>query len=416
MKISITTKIKQATKHYLSQKMLTSITILSLPVLELKNWLLKQAEQNPLIIIKEKTNKLSSVASLDYLPTHSSLYDSLIFQAHLEIHCPEKLKIAKYIIGSLDSHGFFTQEKAALAQEAGYPLKEIAEVLTIIQTFDPPGIAAENVQHSLLLQLERNNKQKSLAYKVFREYFKDLLNNKISDISRKLNIPIASLYNEIKQVLKKLTTNPASQFQPSLVMPIIPDIIAKHEQNKWIITTNEEDLPLLQLQKVDNMNEVCCKSFLTSGKKLFLLLNKRKEFLIKLTVFIIQKHKGYLLHQTNMLPLTYKEAAIELNVNISTIARAVSGKYIDSPLGILPMKHFFPRSTTDKNISNKTALDLLKSLINEENKKRPLSDKRLSEKMQEQGIPCSRRIVTKYRKKLNIPSSKHRIIFDYFHD
>ena len=240
------------------------------------------------------------------------------------------------------------------------------------------------------------------------------MQNKFYLLSKKLNISSQEIKKLIYKEIKTLNFIPSSKYNYTPSLPLIIDITIKYENARWIITINEDELPLFIIK--ENYFSFS-KEILSSEDKKFIRLNilqgkwilkslaRRKKILIQIASFLVKKQRNYLLGLGNLTPLSYNDLAKELNLHVSTISRAANNKYVDCPLGILPLKAFFSSSLEIPN-----AVNLLKKLIQEEDKKNPLSDEKLSQKISFIGVPCARRTITKYRKKLKIPSIRHRKI------
>jgi RNA polymerase sigma-54 factor len=456
---SIKAKQTMQNKLVLSLHMKKALEILTLPILELRTKVLQEIDQNPLL---EKTEDIETreyekepeetvteidfskdsyeisgsffdyfskhydtnssnknISTLDNSSKKISLLEHLNFQSTITFTSEEDLKIATYLIGNLNSKGFLGISIDEIAQDLCVLKQQVINVLEIVQSFDPPGIAAKNLQDSLMIQLKAQKKQNSMCYKVLKDFFPELIHNKISFISKKLKIPENIIQKEIKKEFNKLIWFPASIFSQEKIQTLIPDITIELIDNKWTVLINEKEIPRFIINEkykayqnnpsLKKEEKTFIKNNVFQGKWLLNSLKTRQEIMRNIALFIIQKQKRYLTGEKNLIPLNYKDTATALNVNISTISRAVANKYIKSPIGITPLKSFFSISCNhQKDISNKTALELLKNLIHEEDKKKPLSDKRLTEQLAGLGISCARRTITKYRKKLKIESATKR--------
>jgi RNA polymerase sigma-54 factor len=456
-------KIRILNKFMQSQHMKSVFYALTLPVLELKQWIEKEIEENPLVekedllpIGKEKcfseksenidlsdnpienipwsssnlherrraiTKEENEHPIFDNLPKKESLFDHLLFQASIVFKSKTDIKIAEQIIGSLNSKGFLDISLQEIADYLKIEVTKIEKTLEIVQSFHPPGIAARNLEESFLIQLKHQNKEDSVAYRIVKFHYNDFIHNKFAALSKKLNLSLESLQKIINKDLKKLVIIPSLKFSDELSQPIIPDVIIKHEQNRWIISINDQDIPKICIQNkydsilhsLDKNERQYLQKYMLQGKWLIRAINSRNTTLTKVVYSIVKIQRHYLLGISPLIPMNYKDLSAELKLHISTISRAVSNKYVACPIGLVALRSFFSsspsKSTSNKNTSTDTALKLLKNLIIDEDRKHPLSDAKLAKKIDELGIFLARRTVAKYRKKLKIASAKQRKLF-----
>ena len=414
--------------------------VLQLPQLELAEWLCLQIEQNPLLEYKESRGEASPVLEekeldfskqdfevLDYLDDTfknavfpddqekenlqeetlsypMSLFDHLRVQAK-EVFSSQQLEKAETIIGSLDHRGFLGET----------PVDE--EILKIIQTFDPPGIAARDLKESLLIQLDSKGKKDSLLYTIISAHFQDLLQNRFPDIEKRVKIPAHSLKKKIKKELFALDFQPGARFITPQVPSIVPDIFIYKVGGNWEIDINDSYLPPInildpEIENLSSSDKSYVRTHLTKGNWLLHIIDRRHAILKRIALYLLKYQEDFFNGDlAQLIPLNMQEAAKELGVNASTIARATSHKYLSAPHGIFSLRNFFSHAlkTYDgKTISHHTVKHLLLDLIAKENKKAPLSDDRIMAILCAKGINCARRTITKYRKSLHIPSSQQR--------
>jgi len=396
-----------------------ALTLLQMPTLELSSWLEEKIDQNPLMQRKEHSFKNRTASQPTFfqelqVPYTISLFEHLMNQARLVFSLPQDLQIAEWIIGNLDHRGFFIEPLHLLPPHLD-PSK-VPSILIEIQQFSPCGIGATSLQESLLLQLRSQGKENSLGYHLVLHHMEQLLQGLFQSIKQQCKLEEEELQTAIRQDIAPLDPFPGSRFQKNDLPPLVPDLFIRENQGTWHIKVNEQDLPRYRInspiQALLSVEEKCFfKRYLAEATWIQTALAKRKQTLYQIAKYVTKKQKNYLLKKESALsPLSFKEVAEELQLHESTITRAVFEKYIDCPLGIIPLKGLFSHALSD-HVSSDQAQKLLKKLIEMEDKKAPLSDQALWQQMQQLGVSCARRTITKYRKILRIPSGRCRKVF-----
>lgn len=360
--------LKPSLKQKLSPILKETLHILQMPFSELQNYLVNLSDQNPCI-------KVKSIVEQREVVQQDSLFEHLMKQARIELSSSEELKIAENIIGNLNESGFYP-----------YPLQSELEkrILKIIQTFDPPGIAFPSLKEWLLAQLKENEP----SYLLIKKHFDLLLKGKGAFLKRKFPDAFKKLFH--------LNFQPNIKFQRTQNYPIIPDITIQEEGDKYNIRVKSEELLITPLPY-----------FIKEARQIKFACENRKKLLKKITILLLKRGA----FSKQMAPVTIKEMAEELNISYSTAARAVSDKYVECPIGIVPLRSFFSsaiKTASGEEMSKKKVCCLLKELIKKETK--PLSDLNLVRELEKKGIFCKRRTITKYRKKLSILASHKRFL------
>ena len=353
--------------------------------------------------------------------SQETFFERMMRQAHEAFEDPKHLSAAEVIIGSLNEGGFLTVSLEELALLQGCSVDTIEYVLGIIQGFDPVGVGARNLRESLLIQLKNQKKEVSLAYAIVEKHFDDLLHNRILVIKKHLHCTSEQIGEAVDQDIAKLDLNPGMQLGNQVVSFIVPDVLLRQEEDTLIVSINDDSMPKLRLNKrymhmLDDPDlpletKDFIKQKIVSAKWLLRNVMHRNDTLEKISQSLAKWQREFFLNPDGKLvPLTMKVLAEELEVHESTIARAVAGKYIDTPRGLLPLRSFFTSSLSSAGgeISSKTAKDLLEDMVAEEDKKHPFSDEALSAMIKDKGIQCARRTVAKYRLLLKIGSAQQR--------
>ncbi|NGX50534.1 MAG: RNA polymerase sigma-54 factor [Chlamydiae bacterium] len=400
----------------MNMAMRQALDVLQMPVDELSDWLEREIEQNPLLeITSPGLRDLSHLERATAETPHHYLSGEI--RAHFDL-CEER-EIAEYIAGSLDEKGFLSLSIKEIGAALEVEEARVAEVLYRFQRMEPAGLGAEGVQGALLVQLEMKGLKGSVIYGVVEHYYSDLLRNRLKKITKVFRLSGQELRDLVHSKLRPLNPFPGHLFLHSHNPPITPDITIEKVGASWRVETSEGSLPTFQvhasyLEMVENkrLNREELDYFrrhIAVDRWLHRILSRRKETLEKITLYILKKQADFLEGETQTpLPMTMSEIAASLGKSESTITRAIANKYVASPLGLLKLRSFFTQAlhTDEGAISNKRAKDLLRKLIDQEEK--PLSDETLSQLLKEQGIPCARRTVAKYRKQLKILSSSER--------
>lgn len=440
---------KQNQHLLLSLAMQQAFHVLQMPVLELSEWLRLEIEHNPLLeldLTQEKNKE-----SLDTLTDHStersehldrateefekkrkayheslltycpSLFEHLMNQVRLAFYTAEELSCAELIIGHLDSHGFLTTPLEEIVQ--GKDPLYLEKILSTIQTFDPPGIAACDVKNSLLLQLKLKHKQHTLAYRIIESHFEHFLNNRIPQIAKSLHVSYEQIKHAIDTDLLPLDIHPGMRFCQSYSSPVIPDIILNYTEEEWNIQINHTYLPhfriadcyqhTLKEEQLQKEERLFVQRHLSNGKWLKKIVYRRQDTLRCIATYLIKTQNRFLRGEEKTLqPITLQEMAEALSMHESTITRAVANKHIACPQGLFLLRSFFTHGITCQNgqkVSNHTLRQLLCQMIDKEDKQEPLSDDAIASQFKKMGIPCARRTVAKYRDHLRIaPSARRR--------
>ncbi len=362
---------------------------------------------------------ISHSSSLPFdLPAGYSLIDHLSAQAREAFLEKEDLVIAEALFRNLDEKGFLSIALHDLRQSLNVSSHKLQRVLSIVQTFDPAGIAAQSIKECLLLQLKAKNKRDSLAYHIVDKSYEDLLQSRFEILQKKYKITRQTLKKDVIEELKSLSLRPTRTHFSEVYL--YPDLLLRKEGIKWTLEVNEKDLPFFRIKNEYQifLNRCACKkekeilqSYLNKGKWLMRNLNRRRKILLQVGLFIVKKQQGFLEGKRGLIPLTIKEIAQKLCLHESTIARACNEKCIDTPFGVKPLRFFLSHSVGGKtNTSAAALLEILSELLKKEDKFHPYSDRQIAEKLQEKGISCARRTIAKYRKKLVLSPRRGRKI------
>lgn len=365
---------------------------------------------------KIKTFLLSLVQKRD------TLFENLMRQAEEAFATEDEMKAAESVIGSLDEKGFLTTPLDEIAFLSGKTPELVDYVIRRIQEFDPPGIAATSLKESLLLQLKRKGKDNTLAFKIIEGFFDELVQNKIKLIAVKLKESPETIKQTVKDHIVQLDLNPGYLFADTGQKHIVPDLSIQEEEGVLKVKANNDRLPelkinrqyirLLQDESLNKGEKEFLKNKIESARWLIKNIAQRQSTIERIGEWLADKQKSFFLDPKGLLtPACMRELADDLSLHESTIARAIANKYLSCDRGVFPLRKFFTASYTNVSgeaVSAKTVKDILKEIIDGEDKKRPLSDLNIEKELEKRGIPCARRTISKYRLELNIGNVHQR--------
>ncbi|CCB87375.1 RNA polymerase sigma-54 factor [Parachlamydia acanthamoebae UV-7] len=379
------------------------------------NYYTKRTEEEE----KQKNFQLNSIQA------HVSLFEHLMTIAQETFANPKDIQIAESIIGNFDERGFLQTSLTEIAVLNDFSVKELQRVLKTIQTFDPFGVGASDLQESFLIQLRCQKKEDSLAYKIIEDCYEDLLHNRLPIIKKHLNCSIEDIQKAIDKDISKLDLHPGASFSGEIAQTIVPDAMIKEEDGKLDIVVTSDFLPPIRLNKrymkmlEDESLSDATRDFIRqrviSAKWLLRNIHHRNTTIDRIAQFLAQQQHAFFQNPDGQLvPLTMKTVADNLGLHESTVARAVAGKYVETPRGLLPFRFFFTNAyMTDEgsDISAETVREAIKDIIDKEDKSKPLSDHKISDLLEIKGIHCARRTVSKYRAELNLGNTQQRRLF-----
>ena len=356
-----------------------------------------------------------------FLSSPSSLADHLTWQLSVSI-CSETVReIAEEIVGNLDENGYLTATLEEIAQTGEFSMEDVEEALAMVQEFDPPGVAARDLQECLQMQLKLVDPQNTLAQQIIAEHLKLLQNNQMKEVARALNRPV-ELVKRAVDVIKRLDPRPGLRYNKIEPRLVEPDVQFRKVDGEWQVFMNDDDLPQLRLNPTyrrllardaadrDVRNYV--KERFTAAIQLMKNIEQRKHTILRVCQSILRRQADYLDYGADHLkPMMIKEVAEEVGVHPSTVSRAVANKYVHTPQGVLELRHFFSESVNGPQGNEMSLLSLkrrVKKMIEEEDSAHPLTDEQITKRLSDEGIQVTRRTVAKYREDLRIPSTHRR--------
>ncbi|NLJ06616.1 MAG: RNA polymerase factor sigma-54 [Sphingobacteriales bacterium] len=373
------------------------------------------------------------------LASHKTLYDSLLEQLNSFDLDERQLNIAKHLIGMIEEDGYLRRPLKSISYDLAFinniktDEEELEQILNILQSLDPPGIAARDLRECLLIQLERKeNKDRytQLAIRIISDYLNELANKHYDKLTKALEISRDELKETIN-IITKLNPKPGESQINIKSQYIIPDfIVTQISENDFDISLNSHNSPQLRInrdfqEKLEKYSEQKKKSRkmreemqfikqkLDSAKWFIEAIKQRQQTLLMTMSTIVEYQKEFFKtgDYTKLKPMILKDIADRIGMDISTVSRVVSSKYVQTDIAIYPLREFFSEGIMkdDGNeVSNREVKRILSELIENESKKKPLTDEKLTELLNERGYNIARRTVAKYREQLNLPVARLR--------
>ncbi len=453
----------------LAPQLQQSLLILQAPLLELRNLVQQEMETNPVLEelpnepdadersaadtaadekFKEEFDKLAKLDEewRDYMAQSSSysgrsqeaedkrqfFFDSIATQETLQQHLMGQLnqnvlnardrKTAELIIGNIDDNGFLQTTPEEMALNTGIPQEDFENMLTLIQSFYPPGVGARDLRECLLIQLKREGRQTSLEYKIISEHMRDLGKRRFPEIARRMGISVEQV-QKCANNIARLDPRPGQVFAAAPQNYVLPDVTVEKVNGTYQVVLNGEQIPHLRISNTykDIMaqdgkgSEVkdYIRDKIRSGKFLIKSIHQRQQTISNIAHQIVKRQGEFFEKGSSYLkPMTMVQIADAVGVHETTVSRAISGKYMATPQGVFDMKYFFTpgyQTSSGESMSNTSVKGAILDLVKNEGGSAPLSDKEIVEILSKRGIPIARRTVAKYRTELNIlPSNMRR--------
>lgn len=444
-----------ALQQTLSPQMQQSLHILQAPLIELRQMVAAELQQNPIIeeevprdlapaetaserdtlddawspYYEQASGGYSSEAQerrqffFDSLTRAPSLREALTEQLALIELTPKERVLAVAILGNIDETGYLAAKPEEIAaQHRATPL-EVEEVLEKLQAkLEPAGIGARNLQECLMLQLRRTGREQSLDYRVVEGHLEQLARRKFQEIARELKVTTTSVQQALENI-GKLDPRPGHQFSSEPDQIIVADVFVRPSEDGYEVYLNQQDLPhlrisntykdMLGLPGADNREiREYLREKLRGGRFFLRSLEQRNQTILSIAKEIVLRQREFFDHGSSQLkPMTMGQVAEAVGVHETTVSRAVSGKYMDSPQGLFELKYFFTagyRTAEGQTVSNESVRQTIADLVADENSAKPLSDQDMVEILEERGIPVARRTIAKYRDQLGILPSHLR--------
>jgi RNA polymerase sigma-54 factor len=299
----------------------------------------------------------------------------------------------------------------------------------VIQSFDPPGIGARDLRECLLLQFERLGQQNTLEYRIVNEFMDALGKRRIPEIARGTEQSVDEVQEALERIAR-LEPRPGRAYAPDNHQYILPEVFVRKSGDDYVVTTNNEHIPHLRISNTykdlmaqgGNSAEVrnYIREKIRAGKFLIKSLQQRQQTILNIANEIVSRQREFMAKGVAALkPLTMVQVAQVVGVHETTVSRAVSGKYIQTPQGMFEMKYFFTagiqtassEGVPTTSMSNTSVKNIIADIFKAEDTAKPLSDQEVVRMLKDKGIVIARRTVAKYRSELNILPSNLRKVY-----
>lgn len=472
MRVGYGLHVEQTQKLIMTPELRQAITVLQLSSLELEVYIEQQMQENPLLELEEEEEikenmkqeqperpeqadgsedskdscdmdwqeyfndrsdlglpKAERVAAPseytyeNYVSNALTLLEHLMFQLSISKLSGKSRFIGEYLIGNIDEHGYLQLSAGEAAAHLGVSENQVEAVIKTIQTFDPPGVGARTLQECLLIQVEYLEVKDALVKQIIEKHLMDLAKGKLTRMAQVLGVTIQEVQRAADAV-KKLDPKPGRNFSSaSDTRYIVPDIVLEKVDGEYIILINDVSAPritinstyknvLNQEREFDPKTRRFVESKLNSAAWLIKSIEQRRLTLYKVANCLVELQRDFLEYGVKYLrPLNLKTVADLVGLHESTISRATSNKYIQTPQGLLEMKFFFSSGLNNSSGSTTSAQSIkkmLQEIVVGEDSKNPYNDQKLAELFKQRGINISRRTVAKYRDELGIAAIRKR--------
>ncbi len=356
-----------------------------------------------------------------FLSSPVTLTDHLRTQLSYEV-LPEDVRDAtEAILGNLEDTGYLMVSLDEIAGGESIPLATMELALKAVQSVEP-GVGARSLQECLLLQLSHRGAEGSVAWQIVENHLPLVEKRDVKELARQLRRPVEHV-DVALHVIRGLDPKPGIRFSGPGARQVAPDVYIFKDGDQWVIQLSEEDLPQLRLngsyrrlldreQEQDKKTRDYVRERFHSALQLIRNIEQRKQTILKVCQSIVERQAEFLDNGADHLrPLMIKEVAEEIGVHASTVSRAVASKYAHTPQGVFELRYFFSEAVQGPaggNIPLQTLKRMVKKMIDDEDRSKPLTDDQLAHMLQKVGIQVTRRTVAKYREDMLIPSTHQR--------
>ncbi|AZU63911.1 RNA polymerase factor sigma-54 [Neobacillus mesonae] len=431
---------QQTLKLAMTQELSQAIALLQYSAQELSEFLENKALENPLLQIenvnvqpmnplidrnrkkhqKAEKNWIEQIAAKSF-----SLEEQLLSQLNIKALSREQLRVIRYLIQHLDENGYLADDLHEIASKLKISSELAENCLLMIQSLEPVGIGARNLQECLLIQVEYEDPDNELAKRILTDYFVPFAEKKWKQIAKELQVSLKDIQTVFDEI-QLLNPKPGAMLGRETSAYIIPDVIIEQTVEGLTVRMFDDTIPKItfndqyfnKFKDKDQQVSRFLQDKLQDYQWILKSIEQRRETLTRVVAKIVEKQTAFFQKgPQNLVPMTMKELAAELDIHESTVSRAVREKYVQTPIGTFTLKSFFTSTiqtvSGDENTSSTQVKNAISKLIDNENKEKPLSDQDIVEQLKTaEGIVVSRRTIAKYRDQLGIPSSSKRKRFN----
>lgn len=444
-------------KQILSQHMVQSMEILQMSTQELEAYIENLAVENPMIEFKashsmqEDTRQIKMQQKLEWLQAadpqnkvyyqqehvaqniqenwqyhherRETLCDYLLSQLVLADYSRKEREMAEYMIYSLDSRGYFNEKVLSVANHFHVSEKTVLQLLKDIQSLEPPGVGARDLKECLCLQIARKEGDFEIVKLVIMDYMDEVAKNHLAEIAKKLHISVHEVQKAC-QIIRSLNPKPGNSFSnKEQLCYIIPDAVVANIDGQFEIILNSRQYPQFTMNSFyqdmmhhtqDSETKKYLQEKMQQAQWVSNCIVQRTVTLSKIMHMLVEKQHDFFCYGVGYKhPMKLADLAETLNVHVSTISRAMRGKYLQCSFGIFPLNYFLTSVAVRTNdcAEEKTPeqiKSIIQKIVSHEDPKKPYSDQAISEKLKEYQIQISRRTVNKYRMEMGIPDKSGR--------
>jgi RNA polymerase sigma-54 factor len=356
------------------------------------------------------------------LSSKGSLADHLMWQLNLQTSDELTREIGAAVIGNIDDDGMLVASVNEIAGLGPWDVTDVEKALAHVQTFDPVGVAARDLQECLLLQIRHLGLEGTPVDVLVRDHLRLLQNHKIPELAKALGCDFEEVKHHL-EVIKHLDPKPGSRYTPADSQYVMPDVYIVKTEDGYRAVLNEDGLPQLRISPVyrrllDKGGEATdetrayVKDKFRAALWLLKSVDQRQKTIVKVATSISTFQRGFLDSGIEHLrPLVLRDVATDIGMHESTVSRVVNNKYVHTPQGVYELKFFFHsgiNSSYGESVSSVTIKQRIKKIIEAEDPRRPLSDSKIMSILQKEGLVLARRTIAKYREELKIPTSNQR--------
>jgi RNA polymerase sigma-54 factor len=353
----------------------------------------------------------------------ATLKSHLMWQLLMADLDKEDERIATLIIGNLDNDGYLRADLEEIAAEVGCDPDRAGKVLKLIQSLDPPGVAARELKECLLIQLTVLGAKDPLLFAIVEHHLPNVGNRNYQAIARDLKISLEEVFQAV-EIIASLDPKPGRQFDAEDPAYINPDVHVQKIGDEYVITLNDDGLPKLRINnfyleamrnpdKLSDAAKQYIQKHLDNALWFIRSINQRQRTLYKVTESIVRFQRDFLDYGLSQLkPLTLRQVAEDVQMHESTISRVTTNKYVHTPQGVLDLKYFFNSGINlglGDQIASESVKEKIRQIVQSENPENPLSDQEIADILRKDDVIIARRTVAKYRGMLGVlPSSKRK--------
>jgi RNA polymerase sigma-54 factor len=433
-KLGLSARLSQ--RLILTPSLQQAIKLLPLTTLELAEVLEQEVMENPLLeevpVEETKTSEEIAQEAQDTPAAEREKADDPLkeieverfFEDYFDDGGDRRMRPAEVpeVPPNLDEDGLLRVTLEDVAEMGPWPMEAVEKALTLVQSLDPPGVAARSLTECLRIQLRVLGLEGSPADVMVRDHIKQLQSHQYPEISRQMGLTPEEVSHHL-EIIRGLSPRPGNRYSSKRSDYILPDVFVVKEGDEYKILLNDDGLPKLRIsptyrRMLDNKEpgseetRAYVKDKLRSALWLLKSVDQRQRTIYKVAESIVRHQRAFLDHGvTHLRPLVLRDVASDIGMHESTVSRVVANKYMHTPRGVYEMRFFFHSgitSTMGEAVSSVSIKNRIKKLIEDEDAARPLSDSRIAEVLGAEGLPLARRTVAKYREELRLPPSNLR--------